>query len=98
MPANTRPLGDTPSIAAPVPGFEFSGWIDLLGPKGLPPQVVATLGDAVAKALRSREMAQAFEVHGAVAAPSTPAEFRSHLERVIARNRKAVAAAGLQPE
>jgi len=98
MPVTARPLGEAPSIAATVPGFEFSGWIGVLAPKGLPPGVTAALGEAVAKALRSREMAQAFEVHGAVATPSTPAEFRAFLERDIAQNRKAIAAAGLQPE
>ena len=98
MPASARPLGETPSIAATVPGFEFSGWIGLLGPKGLPAPVTAALVDAVAKALRSRELVQAFEVHGAVATPSSPADFRSFLERDIAQNRKAIAIAGIQPE
>src|SRR5262245_18719337 len=98
MPATAHPLGDTPSIAATVPGFEFSGGIGLLGPKGLSAPVVATLGDAVARALRSAELSSAFELHGAVPTPSTPQEFRSFLERDIAQNRKAIAIAGIQPE
>jgi tripartite-type tricarboxylate transporter receptor subunit TctC len=98
MPANTRPLGDAPAIAATVPGFEFAGWIGLLGPKGLPAAVTAALGDAVAKALQSRELAQAFELNGAVATPSSPADFRRFLERDIATNKKAIAIAGIQPE
>ena len=98
MPVAARPLGDVPSIAASVPDFEFSGWIGLLAPKGLPAPVLATLVDAVATALRSRDLARAFETHGAVPTPSTPQEFRSFLERDIAQNRKAVGVAGLQPE
>ena len=98
MPVNTRPLGDTLSIATTVPGFEFSGWIGLLGPKGLPAPVTAALVDAVAKALRSRDLTQAFDLHGAVATPSSPAEFRSFLERDIAQNKKAIVSAGIQPE
>ena len=98
MPANTRPLGDTLSIATTVPGFEFSGWIGLLGPKGLPAPVTAALVDAVAKALRSRDLMQAFDLHGAIATPSSPAEFRSFLERDIAQNKKAIVSAGIQPE
>ena len=98
MPANTRPLGDTLSIATTVPGFEFSGWIGLLGPKGLPAPVTAALVDAVARALRSRDLMQAFDLHGAVATPSSPAEFRSFLERDIAQNKKAIVIAGIQPE
>ena len=98
MPVNTRPLGDTLSIATTVPGFEFSGWIGLLGPKGLPAPVTAALVDAVARALRSRDLTQAFDLHGAVATPSSPAEFRSFLERDIAQNKKAIVIAGIQPE
>ena len=98
LPVTARPLGDTPSIAATVPGFEFSGWIGLLAPRGLPAPVTATLVDAVARALRSRELAAVFETHGAVPTPSTPQEFRSFLERDIAQNRKAITLAGLQAE
>jgi len=98
LPVTARPLGDTPSIAATVPGFEFSGWIGLLAPRGLPAAVTATLSDAVARALRSRELAAMFETHGAVPTPSTPQDFGSFLERDIAQNRKAIALAGLQAE
>ena len=98
MPLTAHPLGDTPAIAASVPGFEFSGWIGLLAPKGLPSQVSATLVDAVAKVLRGRELGQAFEVSGAVPAACSPAEFRSFLERDIALNKKAITVAGIQPE
>ena len=98
MPATTRPLGDTPAIAATVPGFEFSGWIGLLGPRGLSAQVMSALVEAVGKALRARELVAAFELHGAVPAPSTPEEFRGFLERDIAQNKRAIAVAGIQPE
>ncbi len=98
LPVGQQPLGDTPSIAATVPGFEFAGWIGLLGPKGLPTAVTGALVDAVAKALQVRELVQAFETNGAVPAPSSPADFRRFLERDIATNKKAVALAGIQPE
>jgi len=98
MPATTRPLGDTPSIAATVPGFEFSGWIGLLAPKGLPAPVTATLVDAVGNALRTRELTSAFALHGAVPTACTPQEFKSFLERDIAQNKMAIAVAGIQPE
>ena len=98
MPVTARPLGDTPSIAASVPGFEFSGWIGLLGPKGLPATVTAVLVEAVARALHVRELASVFEFNGAVPTGSTAQEFRSFLERDIAQNRRAIAIAGVQPE
>ena len=94
----SRPLGDTPAIAATVPGFEFAGWIGLLAPKGLPAAVTASLVDAVAKTLRTRELLAAFELNGAVPAASTPQAFRSFLERDIAQNKKAITVAGIQAE
>jgi len=93
-----HPLGDTPAIASTVPGFEFAGWIGLLGPKGLPPAVTGALVEAVFKALQVRELSQAFELNGAVPTPSAPSDFRRFLERDIATNKKAVALAGIQPE
>lgn len=98
MPANTQPLGDTPSIAASLPGFEFSGWIGLMAPKGLPPAVSATLVETVAKALRAPEILKAFETHGAVATATSPQEFRIFLARDIAQSKKAIELAGVQPE
>ena len=98
MAANTRPLGDVQALAVTVPGFEFAGWIGLLGPRGMPAAVTAALGDAVAKALQVRELVQAFDLNGAVAAPSSPTEFRRFLEHDIATNKRAIAIAGIQPE
>lgn len=95
---NSKPLGDTPSLAHSVPGFEFAGWIGLLGPRGLPAAVTATLGDALSRALQSKELTLAFDLHGAVATSSSPTEFRRFLERDIATNKKAIVLAGVQPE
>ena len=36
MGVNSRPLGDTPALAATVAGYEYAGWIGLLAPRGLP--------------------------------------------------------------
>jgi tripartite-type tricarboxylate transporter receptor subunit TctC len=98
MQVSAHPLGDTPSLATTVPGYEFTGWIGLLGPKGLPAAVTGALVEAVFKALQVRELSQAFELNGAVPTPSSPADFRRFLERDIATNKKAVALAGIQPE
>jgi tripartite-type tricarboxylate transporter receptor subunit TctC len=98
MAANTRPLGETPSLARTVPGFEFAGWIGLMAPKGLPPPLLAALTDAVALALQSTELAKSFDVHGALPQASSPAQFREFLARDVAQNKKAVALANITPE
>lgn len=98
MPADTRPLADTASLASTVAGFEFSGWIGLMGPKGLPAAVTNELVGSVARALRGQELLKAFDSNGAVARPSSPQEFRNYLARDIAQNKKSVETAGIQPE
>ena len=98
MAASARPLGDVPAIESTVPGFEFASWIGLMAPKGLPARVAETLSRSVEQALKRPELRQAFEANGAVAHGSSGEEFRAYVARDIESNRKAVAAAGVQPE
>ncbi|HEY2977058.1 MAG TPA: tripartite tricarboxylate transporter substrate-binding protein, partial [Burkholderiaceae bacterium] len=98
MAAGTRPLGDTAAIASTLPGFEFSSWIGLMAPKGLPPAVSQVLQQALSQLLQQAELRKAFEPHGAVPSPGTPQAFRDFLVLDIERNRKAIQLAGVQPE
>jgi tripartite-type tricarboxylate transporter receptor subunit TctC len=38
-----------PPIAATVPGFDWSGWILIAGPRGMPKPVVARIAEQVAQ-------------------------------------------------
>ena len=98
MGPGAQPLGDTVSIAQTVPGFEFSSWIGLMAPKGLPPAVADTLQRATMHVLQQAELRKAFEPHGAVPAPGTPQAFREFLVRDIELNRRAIQLAGVHPE
>lgn len=98
MGANTQPLGPTPSIATELPGFEFASWIGLMAPRGMPPAASEALARAVAAAVQRPEVQKAFEANGAVAHPTSGEEFRAYLTRDIEVTRRAIAAAGVQPE
>ena len=98
MPAGTHPLGDTPAIGVDLPGFEFSGWIGLMGPRGMPAGVVALLNQYVTQALQTDSVRKSFETHGAVATPARPDVFRAFLIKDLAVTQTAVRAAGLQAE
>ena len=98
LPMGAAGVGDAPSLATTVPGFEFAGWIGLLAPKGLPLAISTALAETVQKALQARDVIQSFETNGAVPSSSTSAEFRRFLERDIATNKKAIAMAGIQAE
>ena len=98
MRADSKPLGDTPAIEATLPGFEFASWIGLMAPRGIAPRIADILSAALVPALQRPELRQAFEINGAVPRSSSADEFRDHVGRDLEVNRKAVAAAGLQPE
>lgn len=98
MTTESRPLGDVPSIAQTLPGFEFAGWIGLMAPKGLPPGAVDTLRRALAQALQQPELRKQFDTNGAVPTPSTPQEFRAFLARDIEVHKKAIEVAGVKAE
>jgi tripartite-type tricarboxylate transporter receptor subunit TctC len=98
LPIGATNVGDAPSLATTVPGFEFAGWIGLLAPKGLPSALSVALAEAVQKALQARDILHAFEANGAVPAASNSIEFRRFLEKDIATNKKAIALAGIQAE
>ena len=92
-------LPDLPTVAeSGLPGFDTDQWYGVLGPKGLPPAVVARLHEAVAKALQAPELKtkaqeQGFELAG------EPAEvFQRHLESELAKWRKLAKDANIQPQ
>ncbi len=98
MAQDARPLGAVPSLADTVPGFEFEGWIGLMAPKGLPPQVIDTLRQALVAALKQPALRESFESNGAVPTTGSAQDFRTYLTRDIERTRKAIQVGGILAE
>jgi tripartite-type tricarboxylate transporter receptor subunit TctC len=98
MAQDAKPLATVPSLADTVPGFEFAGWIGLMAPKGLPPQIADALRQALVAALRQPALREAFESNGAVPTTGSAQDFRAYLTRDIERTRKAIQAGGISPE
>lgn len=72
-----------PSIAeAGVPGFEVISWGGIIGPPGLPKEIVDRLNTEIRSALANRESRERFKSLDTEPSPSTPEEFRelSHRE------------------
>ena len=72
-------LPDVPVMADSVPGYEASSWSGLLGPKGIPDDVVQKLNREINAALADATIQKRFADIGAGTFPITPAEFGQFL-------------------
>ena len=74
---------DTPTMSeVGFPGFEETApWVGLLGPAKLPASMVATLNDAMVKALAKPDVRAQLEKLGAVIVGDSPAAFTAYLKR-----------------
>lgn len=92
-------MPDTPTYAeAGIGGLEYSSWVGLFGPAGLPQAVVDKLSKAVAVALANPETRAKIQASGNEVAGGSPAELSAFLAEEIGKWSKTIAAAGLQAE
>jgi tripartite-type tricarboxylate transporter receptor subunit TctC len=54
------------------PGYEFDGWVAMIGPANLPKPAVAQLNAALKEALADKEVQKIFETQGTVSVGGTP--------------------------
>jgi tripartite-type tricarboxylate transporter receptor subunit TctC len=89
-------LPDVPTIAeSGLPGYEAVLWHGLIGPKGMPSDVVERINAEVAKALKLKETSETLESDGVAPAGGTPAQFGAQLKRDVEDWGKVVKAAGI---
>ena len=81
-------LPDVPTIAETLPGYSVSGFYGLIGPRGLPPEVVATLNKAAREVLADPEVRTWLVQRGSQIAPTTPQEYATFLSTEIAKWQK----------
>ena len=92
-------LPDVPTIAeSGVPGYEYTTWYGIFGPRGLAKPVVAQLNAAVVKALAAPDLAQRLMSQGAEPSPSSPEELTRYMREESARWAKVIKAAGIKAE
>lgn len=92
-------LPDVPTMQeAGVPGYNASVWLALLGPAGMPRDIVTRLNTEVAKALAEPDMKKALFDAGVEPTPSTPEEISAYMAEELARWGKVVKEAGITME
>jgi tripartite-type tricarboxylate transporter receptor subunit TctC len=90
--------GVPPVGAAAVPGFEMVQWHGLVGPAGMPAEVVSRLNAAVNGLLGEGEMQQRLAMEGAEAAPRSPDAFRQLVASELDRFRTLIQRAGIRAD
>lgn len=92
-------MPDVPTVAEQgYPGYETTQWYGLIGPAGLPADVVKRLSDESARALKSKAVLDRFATDGTIAVGSTPREFTDFIRGEQARWGEVVKRANIQPE
>jgi len=95
----TAQLPDVPTMQeAGVPGYEASVWLALLGPAGMPKEIVARLNMEVAKVMATPEAKKAFYDAGVEPTPSTPEAMSDYMTTELDRWGKVVKDIGIKVE
>ncbi|RZI67360.1 MAG: tripartite tricarboxylate transporter substrate binding protein, partial [Variovorax sp.] len=68
-------LPDLPAISETVPGYETVTWFGLYGPKGVAPEIVNRLSNAINEALRDADVKDRLARLGIEPAGGTPQQF-----------------------
>jgi len=85
-PRRSPGMPDLPTIAeSGVPGFQAVAWNGLVGPAGLPPDVVKTIHDAFAKTIALPEVRERLVAGGLDPVADSPAEFARFEKEEIAK-------------
>lgn len=98
-PKRSPRLPQVPTVAeSGLAGYESLLAYGLVAPRGTPDAVLKTLGDAVAKAVESPALRQAFEAEGAVPLAGSAASFAAQMQAESAKWGRIIEKAGIQPE
>ena len=79
-----------------MPGYEVVLWHGLVGPKGLPREVVDKINAAANQILKVPEMDKLLATDGVSPAGGTPEQFQATIKTDIERWRKVVQQAGVK--
>ena len=91
-------LPDVPSMAETVPGYDTEVWWGLLGPAGMPPDLVTKLSHDFVAALNTDSVKERLSKLGATPIGSTPQAFDAKIHADYEKWGPIIKAAGLKPE
>jgi tripartite-type tricarboxylate transporter receptor subunit TctC len=95
----SRSLPGVPSVAeSGFPGFEAGSWFGFFGPKGISPELVATLNKAVNEIIAVPAMQARLVKEGADPVGGTPEQFAQFIQREYEKWKTVVRESGAQAD
>ena len=91
-------LPDVPAISETVPGYDTEVWWGLLGPAGMPPELVAKLSHDFVAALNTEPVKERLAKLGASPIGSSPQQFAARIRAEYEKWGPIIKAAGLKAE
>ena len=92
-------LPDVPTIAeSGVAGYSFMSWFGLLGPAGMPRDIVMRLNEGIGTVLNFPDVREKLTKEGAELIPMTPERFSEHIKTELAKMAKVIKAGGITPD
>ena len=91
-------LPNVPAISETVPGYDMEVWWGLLGPAGMPPDLVAKLSQAFVAALNTEPVKERLSKLGASPIGSSPQQFDAKIRADHDKWGPIIKAAGLKAE
>ena len=92
-------LPNVPTIAeSGVPGFDYTLWVGLWGPPGMPADVVDKINKDVNRALASPDLAEKLTNLGTLPMNMSSAEFTQFVRREVEDTARVLKAAGIKPQ
>lgn len=98
LPERSPLFPDLPPISETIPGFQFSGWMGLIAPKGTPRPILAKLRTTLLKVLEKPELTELFTQQASAIRTDTPEGFRQYVQAEKDAMVKMVAKLGLKIE
>jgi tripartite-type tricarboxylate transporter receptor subunit TctC len=92
-------LPDVPTIAeSGLPGYEAYAWGGMIGPAGMPRDIVNRLNKEIVDTLKQKDVIDRMLSEGTVPTPSSPEEFTAYMKSELRKWGEVVKLAGIQPE
>ena len=89
---------DWPALAEVMPGFDITAWFAVMGPAGMPKDVVDKLNSTINQILRQAEFRDKLASSGIAPMPMTPEQIKNFVPSEVAKWLQLAKDANIQPE